>query len=1260
MAKLFLANSRWLIALVLTLVSLVTSSCEFRTPAPVTPQINTNGELIRKAFFFKNREFKPGTCSDQTFMATWAPIDERGIYAEYFLLNGVPKKMHLNVFWCFTQDALIGYEVNPSFPNQRNHARAVIEIPITKNYYYEPKKDGYQRDTNEMIKNDGKDAFMHTPFMDLDFKGITVNDWSYSIVWKSPKVLDVAAIEWDEANQFLAFTVEAKDSWLPERAQTRFRFNFKAFNSKSEEEFKPTPYDATLSRHINVLHVIGRTLNGVDTQAFAGRWDVKKKPVTFYTYGVPDDQMDIVEDVVDAWNDAFVQAGVVPAGQRALLLNKTPLKYPVDLRYPVINWVSDKRESLYSPLGIGIASADVQNGEFLYGSVTVWAGYLEEMMNRFAVAETSAYAALATAERIGNLDRRTFFDIEQLKKSSTLFGDPEGGIKAYLESDEAYSKLAEGLKLLEQRSNHIESTALENATGLSDEMKAEYGLAMTEQMKAEFAKASQFMFTKATYLENLRGSSRVGPGDMPSEITGEQYYDMLYVFNEHFSSTLFDAPESKDPSMSVMTDDQAMRIAEQAVRAQIVDRLNPAVQDMDHTFAEVIPDLIAGMRASGRSEREVLRATVKFLLLHELGHVLGLGHNFKGNILPEKGTIADSQYAAIKGQLEKTGWVATSVMDYYNGRTEAQMDYDDVTVGPYDVDMLRYLYNGQYPAIADGGQTLKYFDVPKNGVVPYTTKDDSGKEYKVAFLPACNDIEASTNVHPLCMRFDRGHNATEIMVNRFKDFNSSLMSMLNAFSSAKGGNVYSRIGMLWYRTLNEFSQIRVFYDYMRLLLDNEDGPYKAAYDVIRNDQEALLAFADACRDPNLAPNQKLKEAFAELSLKDPSKLGTPVDDLKAEDFTEVRDLCVANKYALDQWAELMKRDGSDYPTYDRMNRYVPGGLRGGDLYLDWGYIWGAYREVGAFPLRLSTLYMVTSPVPYFIWGGLYGVPLYDNPQGRYSYAPLYPREFGKVIDTTVKENLNLGGGVLQEKTEIGSTLMYLNYLMMRNRFWSKDNDTRFPAIYLENLNSLTKFDIQFSPIILSNVTKEGKRDTLVFNYAATYLDISNRDAVAIPFAYLMTDRRVIAQGNAKQIFLPITKFRYLTDRWGYAWAIDLRYYFKEDDPLKGYSVTYGLDRLAQTQIENCAQGSNGLSSFFNVTNETFEGFEVGTGIATKPDLQRRFDDSVKRAYATYYASPLKPGKAACDDALRNLNVIVGGGAMINGYWLPSAIKYLNF
>ena len=153
MAKLFLANSRWLIALVLTVVSLVTSSCEFRTPAPVTPQINTNGEMIRKAFFFKNREFKPGTCSDQTFLATWAPIDERGIYAEYFLLNGVPKKMHLNVFWCFTQDALIGYEVNPSFPNQRDHARAVIEIPITKNYYYEPKKDGYQRDTNEMIKN---------------------------------------------------------------------------------------------------------------------------------------------------------------------------------------------------------------------------------------------------------------------------------------------------------------------------------------------------------------------------------------------------------------------------------------------------------------------------------------------------------------------------------------------------------------------------------------------------------------------------------------------------------------------------------------------------------------------------------------------------------------------------------------------------------------------------------------------------------------------------------------------------------------------------------------------------------------------------------------------------------------------------------------------------------------------------------------------------------------------------------------------------
>ena len=1220
------------------------TACEFRTPAPETPARQTKGDMIQKSFFFKDRKFKSGKCSDQVFLASWAALDERGYFAERYLNSGVPERAHLNIQWCFTERALLGYKVNPSFKNQFEKSTVVIEIPIARNYYLEAERDRFQRDTNKIIKNSERSAWMHQPMMDLDFQGIRVNDWAYGILDDNPQALDVTGIEWDPARQFLGFTVLVKDNWAPGGAQSRFRFNFMGIETKPEDQFPKRPYDASVSKHINVLHVLGRTLEGSEPEAYAGRWDVSQ-PVTFYTHGVPDKYMDIVQDVIDGWNDAFVQAGVKRPGEKALLLSRDPIPYAFDLRYPVINWNDDTRQSLNAPLGIGIASGDVQTGEFKYGSVSVWSGIMEKYVNKFAIAET-AYAGAMGLGGAGQarLNRSTLVDPAQFAKSLQPFlGD--GGIEGFLRSPEALDKLRRSLRALGQSNDWISPIVREKQPEIA------------EKMKESVADVEENVLNADNYASFLHEDLMLGS-------QGPTLFDALAVFHEQFSSSLFDAPEAvrKELNQSRMDQAQEERLTLQLAQKDIYERAYSDLQDADRTYADVLPELIQAMRESDLSETEILRSELKNLVMHELGHVLGLGHNFKGNILPPKGSIADSRYDLLNRQRREKGYVASTVMDYYNPRMEARMRYEDVKPGPYDIDMLRYLYLGQYPATTADGKDVKYLDVPGNGVIPDRPLDpQTGEALRTGFYPACNDIEASTNVDPFCNRFDRGSDATDIMISRFKDFNSGLMSQLNAFSSARGGNAELKKFYLWYRVLTEFGQIRVFYDYMRLLLD-DDPRYQDAFKHISGKQDSLIAFADACIDPNRAPDG-YRQDFATLALRDPAKLGTPTDELAPEDYTEIHDLCVANKIALDQFLEITKRKGSDYTTYDRLNRFVPSGMRGGDVNLDWGYIWGAYRELGAFPVRMSTLMTVTNPFPYFIWGGLAPVPLYSNIQGRYSYAPLYPREFGLILDATVSENLNLGGGALGENTEIGSTLMYTSYFLMRNRTLSKDNDNRFPTTYLENLAGLTSFDVRLSPLILTNVTKEGTRDSLVFSYAASYLDMAKYESVAIPFAFLLPERRVVAQGNEKQIFLPISRFRYLTDKWGYVWALDLRYYRKSDDPLKGFSVTYGLDKAAQQQIERCAQGSTGLSSFFSITNEKFEGFEVGTGIASKPDLQDRFDETLKNQFDKYYASDFggrKPNPLACDETIKSLNLIVGGAALLNGYWLPQAVQYLNF
>ncbi|RYZ94834.1 MAG: hypothetical protein EOP11_25815, partial [Proteobacteria bacterium] len=117
--------------------------------------------------------------------------------------------------------------------------------------------------------------------------------------------------------------------------------------------------------------------------------------------------------------------------------------------------------------------------------------------------------------------------------------------------------------------------------------------------------------------------------------------------------------------------------------------------------------------------RELLRGT----LFHEVGHALGLAHNFKGSLSfdPESG----------KG-------FSTSIMDYNHFNEEsAAFDGPEVSTGPlleYDRQMISVLYND--------------------------AKDIKDSD---AVVPACNDTEADSTaggVDPLCLRYDIGHDPT--------------------------------------------------------------------------------------------------------------------------------------------------------------------------------------------------------------------------------------------------------------------------------------------------------------------------------------------------------------------------------------------------------------------------------------------------------------------------------------------------------------------
>ena len=139
------------------------------------------------------------------------------------------------------------------------------------------------------------------------------------------------------------------------------------------------------------------------------------------------------------------------------------------------------------------------------------------------------------------------------------------------------------------------------------------------------------------------------------------------------------------------------------------------------------------------------KGLLKGTLFHEVGHALGLAHNFKGSLSYDP---ADPK-----------SMFSTSIMDYNQYNLErAAFDSLDSSNGPlleYDRQIISALYND--------------------------SKDIKASD---ATLPACEDSEADNEgggVDPLCIRYDAGHDPTQQL--------ASTISLLKDESAKLGATV---------------------------------------------------------------------------------------------------------------------------------------------------------------------------------------------------------------------------------------------------------------------------------------------------------------------------------------------------------------------------------------------------------------------------------------------------------------------------------------
>ncbi len=146
---------------------------------------------------------------------------------------------------------------------------------------------------------------------------------------------------------------------------------------------------------------------------------------------------------------------------------------------------------------------------------------------------------------------------------------------------------------------------------------------------------------------------------------------------------------------------------------------------------------------------ELIGQAIKETVMHEVGHTLGLRHNFKASAMLPNDKLHDVEYTRKHG-------LAGSVMDYnpinLAPKGTKQGDYFSTTIGPYDYWAIEYAYK----PLSGGteGEFPKLEEIAQSGAAP-------GHDY-------ATDEDMYTNADPLVNTWDLGNDPMKFAQERMK------------------------------------------------------------------------------------------------------------------------------------------------------------------------------------------------------------------------------------------------------------------------------------------------------------------------------------------------------------------------------------------------------------------------------------------------------------------------------------------------------------
>lgn len=1183
--------------------------------------------------FFQNPDGTPKTFLFGAAAQTWAGGFEP--FAGY----NFNIAMHANVIFQVTEDFLIGKEVNPSRPDEPEFWAEIIKIPIRSHFYLEKRKDPSGREVEELIENTGRSHWSARDYIKLDLKGMTLTTNRYRLICnpkKNPSACrgpitfsHVSDIEIDQklGQHFLAFTASASSvsaEWGSHN-QAQFRVNFLEY--KTNSQFEKVPYHDQNSKYLNTLHVIGKQTNGRNQILYTARWDLenRKLPIPIRLHGFPKEYLDIAEDSIREWNIAFTQAMQPQVENPRENFTKyfkgevSTDQHPFDLRYPTMRWVSDIELSAYGPLGVGLAHADVNNGEILWGNVTLYGAFLENYVSR---SMPTSEVSMGGGQAEGHSESAMIglpASLETMTQGLAL-----GQIPEFLNPATAFSAYQ-----VDSLANHIgHFMPLLNIDSMANDEQPLSPLRISE---AELAREAQ---TRAQAVASHLQQHLQGFAAKNNQLFSPLSYEDIWGFK-------VSGPDSH--KQWEQEDPEGYALFEQG----IIGRDIMGNFGLDRRLIDIAPELEAAFQQEGVNFQQALRVTIKKLILHELGHMFGLGHQFKSHVVPERGTVPDKyidgdpKSHSEAGQLglaalateDKHFTNMTSVMGYFDPRSQVRMAYEDVVPGPHDLLAVRYIYRGEYPVYKEGESDFRFAKVPESGAIPPYHPEHP--EYKTAFFPSCTDWDVNWSGDPYCDRWVRGSRVQDIVKNYFRSLTDGLTSTLFAFTNESSGVAHER--WLWIRSLRATARMRIFYDYMR-------QKYAQEIEEIASDERNLYEFYPACSGASGVRNARLEKLFS--------------------DHPYLKELCQVNGQVIAGFESLMSLGATDFTRYDFSTRYIHSGIRGGDIRTPWwrafDFQLGAWTELTALPLKIASLYNLTTSQPYMahqVWT----IPLriYSNAQGRYSYASLYPNLYLEALTSAVAKNMKFAYHNEDHRTVVGKLALSAGGFSRLNVL---SNDSLIiPDSLQERVRNHTAFHISQVAVILKEHFKQGDTSK-VTHFSGSIFDFRTQEATPAEYVYVLPNRKFLVKANESTFILPVSDIRFFgrnKDDKGMAFGFAFKVEYDRGQSSRSSSLTIhqAFSQYQDMVLRDCVEGlnnqRNGLANYFN---QNFAGFEYSGNIGGQPIKQEEFFDSVDQAFDDYYSRESvngysTPDRRVCQETMRGMKALVGTAASLQGYFL---------